>query len=633
MNRLFRRAGGILLVAALTVSMAACSQDSGESAHSGETTPAETTPDSADMKDAGTESGGSAEETSAENGGSQTSEAAAEPVTPDVPVKEVEVSPEDEDYYQELLDTEIYNYKLIRNIPTAYDESSYNTYCENANILLTLDPSTIGEVQQGLIEKAADLRSQLVQIQPLEESIWYLWGDSIPYAEDAKSLEFTTESYDNSDFVPFVVPYLLDDQSSVKGNIIVIAGGGYSSRGNSGEGWPIAEGFNERGYNCYVLQRRVAPYSPDDIWMDFQRSIRVVRSHIDSMGLGGGDCIAAVGFSGGSATILGAIDMYYGDIVPTVTDENYAPDEIDEINSDLDVALCIYGPNYLGGTAYEDPDGFKGLDTENPNIPAMFLAAGENDSTSDDNTILRDSVKDKALVEMHTFANVGHGFGVGLTGTNSTYWMDLADGFIDQVIAGGKAEGEASTEIAIPDGYTQYQTFDAAFGFGDATVTLAINDDGTQFYAGFIAFEELQELEGTVGDDGTVTVTFDKTGFMSGDAQMIYDSADPDAWQPVGTGSGTGTASTEIEIPDDYTQYQTFDATFGFGGATITLAINDDGTQFYAGFIAFEELQELEGIVNDDGTVTVTFDKTGFMSGDAQMIYDSADPDAWQPVE
>ena len=81
------------------------------------------------------------------------------------------------------------------------------------------------------------------------------------------------------------------------------------------------------------------------------------------------------------------------------------------------------------------------------------------------------------------------------------------------------------------------------------------------------------------------------------------------------------------------TQYQTFDATFGFGDATITLAINDDGTQFYAGFIAFEELQELEGIVNDDGTVTVTFDKTGFMSGDAQMIYDSADPDAWQPVE
>ncbi len=529
MNRLFRKAGGILLAAALAVSMDACSQNTGESAVSEETTPAEET--NAGGENEGTESEVLQEEVS-DADEIQASEA-AEAVTPDVPVKEVEASPEDEDYYQELLETEIYNYKLIRNIPTAYDEASWDTYSENANILLTLDSSEIGETQQGLIEKAAELRTQLIQIQPLEESIWYLWGDSIPYAEDIESLEFTVDNYDNSDFVPFVVPYLLDDQENVKGNIIIVAGGGYSSRGNSGEGWPIAEGFNERGYNCYVLQRRVSPYSPDDIWMDFQRSVRVVRSHIDSMGLGGGDCIAAVGFSGGSATILGAIDMYYGDIVPTVTDENYVPDEIDEINSDLDVALCLYGPNYLGGTVYEDENGFQGLVTENPNIPAIFLAAGEDDTTAEDNAILRASVIDQTLVEMHTFANVGHGFGVGLSGTNSAYWMDLADGFIDQVIAGGATEAETSTEIEIPSDYTQYQTFDVTFSFGDTTITLAINDDGTQFYAGFIAFEELQELEGIVNDDGTVTVTFDKTGFMSGDAQMIYDSGDSDAWQPV----------------------------------------------------------------------------------------------------
>ena len=628
MNKLFRRAGGILLAAAVTMSMAACSQDAAE-----DTSPA-TEPASeaaSDTEPTADSQGGEESGTGESEAAGETDAPAAEAVTPDVPMKEVEASPEDENYYQELLDTEIYNYKLIRNIPTAYDEASYNTYCENANILLTLDPNEIGEVQQGLIEKAADLRSQLVQIQPLEESIWYLWGDSMPCAEDSQSLEFTTESYDNSDFVPFIVPYILDDQSNVKGNLIVIAGGGYSSRGNGGEGWPIAQGFNERGYNCYVLQRRVDPYSPEDIWMDMQRSIRIVKNHIDSMGLSGGDCVGAVGFSGGSMTILGAVQNLYGEIQPTIYDESYTPDELDSINSDLNVVISMYGP----WTAMGENEDYSGLVTDNPNLPAFFLAAGEDDylNACEHNIILRDSIKDKTLVELHTFANVGHGFGVGLSGTNSTYWMDLADGFIDQVIAGGKAEGEASTDVTIPDGYTQYQTFDATFGFGDAEVTLAINDDGTQFYAGFIAFEELQELEGVVNDDGAVTVTYDKTGFMSGDAQMIYDNADPDVWQPVGSGGGGSEASTEVEIPDGYTQYQTFDATFGFGDATVTLAINDDGTQFYAGFIAFEELQELEGIVNDDGTVTVTFDKTGFMSGDAQMIYDSADPDAWQPVE
>ncbi len=534
MNHLLKKAGGIFIAAALACTMAACGQGTGQTSGAGEA-PSETAPTNAQTPSEETgapqadDAAADTQSAAPSSNESQGTAADAEKLYSDVPVREAD-NPDD---YKQLLETEIYNYKLIRNIPTAYDEESYNTYCESANILLTLDAGSIGETQEKLIKKAADLRSQLRQIRPLEESIWYLWGDSIPYAEDPATLEFTLESYDNKDFMPFVVPYLLDDQAEAKGNMIIIAGGGYSSRGNAGEGWPIAEGFNERGYNCYVLQRRVMPYSPEDIWMDMQRSIRVVRSHIDSMELGGGNCIAAVGFSGGSATILGAIDMYYGDILPTITDENYVPDDIDKLSSDLDAALCIYGPNYLGGTSYDDGTGFKGLVTDNPNLPAIFLAAGEDDSTSDDNTILRDSVKEKTLVEMHTFANVGHGFGIGISGTNSTYWMDLADGFIDQVLAGGKADTGASQEIVIPEGYTQYQTYDVTFGFGDAAVTCAVNDDKTEFYAGFIAFEELQELKGIINDDGTVTVTFDRSGFMSGDAQAIFDSAAPDAWQPV----------------------------------------------------------------------------------------------------
>ena len=62
---------------------------------------------------------------------------------------------------------------------------------------------------------------------------------------------------------PFLVPYLVEDQLAAKGNMIVIAGGGYSSRGNAMEGYPIAEAFQDLGYNAYVLQRRVAPYSQE----------------------------------------------------------------------------------------------------------------------------------------------------------------------------------------------------------------------------------------------------------------------------------------------------------------------------------------------------------------------------------
>ena len=38
----------------------------------------------------------------------------------DMPVQTLDLDPSDPDYYQKALETELYNYKLIRNVPTAY---------------------------------------------------------------------------------------------------------------------------------------------------------------------------------------------------------------------------------------------------------------------------------------------------------------------------------------------------------------------------------------------------------------------------------------------------------------------------------------------------------------------------------
>src|SRR5699024_11688411 len=43
--------------------------------------------------------------------------------------------------------------------------------------------------------------------------------------------------YDNADFRPFIIPYLLDDPSSAKGTIIVTSGGGNTSRSNPVEAY------------------------------------------------------------------------------------------------------------------------------------------------------------------------------------------------------------------------------------------------------------------------------------------------------------------------------------------------------------------------------------------------------------
>ena len=93
------------------------------------------------------------------------------------------------------------------------------------------------------------------------------------------------------------------------------------------------------------------------------------------------------------------------------------------MSADLDVVCPLYGPQYDG----EHTSDYAGLVTENPNLPAMFLAVGENDATGamPDIWTLANSVRGKTVVEVHTFAEVGHGFGAGLQGTTSTYWIPM----------------------------------------------------------------------------------------------------------------------------------------------------------------------------------------------------------------
>ena len=93
---------------------------------------------------------------------------------------------------------------------------------------------------------------------------------------------------------------------------------------------------------------------------------------------------------------------------------------------------------------------------------------------------------------------------------------------------GGEAPAEA------PEGYTKVKVFDGTYGFGDAEITVATNDDESAFCITFEAFDEDQVLEGTV-EDGIVTVEYDETGFMTGDAQLIWDDAiaSENAWETI----------------------------------------------------------------------------------------------------
>lgn len=319
--------------------------------------------------------------------------------------------------FDELLATELEQVKYITNRPTAYTKETFDAYAALAAPVqfLTMGGNELPEEMQGIVFGLAQAREALQLADGVtdpEETIWYIWGDQMAQAADADSYSFDGY-WDNPGFRPFLVPYLLDDQSQVKGNIILISGGGYQQRANRWEGYPAAEAFNDLGYNCYVLQRRVEPFTPEDAALDLQRSIRYLRFHAEEYGIAQIDNLAAAGYSGGGSTINQCVEMFYGDVLPSSYYPEYQDDEIDAVNSDLANVILVYSA--------------APLETENPNIPNAFIINGIDDEYTD---LYENSYKaiqyyreQGVRYEVHFFSDAGHGFGNGF-GLNATTYVD-----------------------------------------------------------------------------------------------------------------------------------------------------------------------------------------------------------------
>lgn len=435
----------------------------------------------------------------------------------DVPYQTVSTDASDPNYYQDLWAAELYNYKMVRNFPTLYVNDAWVS-CQNAGIVLkSMDPNALTDTDKEKIVAAKEAREamELQQLIPYSEEVLYIWGDDMPVLTENVESQFTVDSHDNADFRPFLVPYLMDDPSQAKGNIILISGGGNYMRGT--EAQDCAPYFVELGYNCFVLQRRVAPYSPDEIAMDLQRAIRYVKHHGESMGLGGLDIIGAAGFSGGGGNLRNVIENYYGNITPDQFDESYQCDEIDQENSDLQIAIPIYSA--------------KELNTENPNLPKIFIAVGEDDSFDGSIALYQQAQKLGLDPELHIFGNVGHGFGPGIAGTSATTWITAADLYIQNVFNLNRRSYDT-----IPSEYTLTQVVDAnaakifPMDITVSPVDVYINSDYSRVLFHFTGWGDDIWIEGILVGDNVASVTYDSVGFFGNDAQNLFDLCDPSAW-------------------------------------------------------------------------------------------------------
>ncbi len=451
----------------------------------------------------------------------------AEEAYNDVPYKTVELPETDPNYYKELAIAELYNWKQIRNYPTLYTNDTWKAYLAASGNLQGYDFDALTDAQKEELLNVKAAREALVQIRPfmdgLNGEVIYIWGDDMPVTTPAEELVFRQEDHDEADYRPFLTPYLVEDQSQAKGIVLVTSGGGNNFRSNAVEAYYVCPAFVEQGYNAFLLQRRVYPYNNDDIVMDMQRAIRFIKYHAEEWGLGGTDIFVSSGFSGSGGNLRVLLEKFYGDITPDQFDTDYVCDEIDAVNSDIDVAIFIYS-----GSPLQTDD--------NPNIPHIFIGVGEDDSYAGSIALFEQLKGDDERFsnvnpELHIYGQNGHGFGAGTAGTSSELWIPSADLYIQKVM--GKNETIVAGDP--PERFVLWQLVEYTSNNMGIPVMVYTTADHSEYYYSYNIRNTDSIVYGKIIGNTPVVPDYDSSGGFAAKYNShtdIWALTDPTAWQP-----------------------------------------------------------------------------------------------------
>jgi acetyl esterase/lipase len=212
--------------------------------------------------------------------------------------------------------------------------------------------------------------------------------------------------------------------------VVVFPGGGYQILAIDLEGTEICDWLTSRGITAVLLKyrvptKRVGPYweSPQAL-QDAQRTLGLVRFHaaewhIDPHKIG------VIGFSAGGHMV--AATSTHDD------QRSYPPiDAADQASCRPDFAIALY-PGHLW---VEDPEDDKDDVRLNPNVPVnsntpptFILQATDDPVDSINNSLVYYLAlkKAKVPVEMHLYAQGGHGFGLRRNNLPITEWPALAE--------------------------------------------------------------------------------------------------------------------------------------------------------------------------------------------------------------
>jgi acetyl esterase/lipase len=235
----------------------------------------------------------------------------------------------------------------------------------------------------------------------------YLWKEgNIPTI--TKYTESGNRYADPPGFRPDMIEITIKQDTKVKGAVLLCSGGAFAFRNNKGEGIPVAEALSKLGYQCFVVNYRVNPYTMQEGALDLARAVRYVRSHAKDYGIKEKN-IAVMGFSAGGILCGELLLNFDGTVNGASIDPNYIPDQLDKVSADAGAVGMVYSFYGRLSVASTDVEKFKASD-----LPPAYFIYGTRDPFVNQFELCVNALRQAGTpAESLVLQNWPHGFGAG----------------------------------------------------------------------------------------------------------------------------------------------------------------------------------------------------------------------------
>lgn len=280
------------------------------------------------------------------------------------------------------------------DFPAAYDFGSGKISDFSRNYMLKKMPEP--EQHDTVLNTDAD---------PDNIQILYLWEEENVPAKTTFTKDMTGY-FDDWDFRPYVTAIPVKKGVTPKGAVVLMAGGAYQFRGNYTDSLPTAAALREYGFQTFIVDYRLSPYTQEEGALDVARAVRFIRKNADVYGIEPDD-IAVMGFSAGGIQ-AGEFLMYYDeDVNGTALDSSYVPDELDQIPAHASADGMIYSFYGRLSVGNMDPDWLSEGD-----LPSTFYVYGTEDPFYDQFEEQYDVIRNIGIQTSRIVLNGWpHGFG------------------------------------------------------------------------------------------------------------------------------------------------------------------------------------------------------------------------------